>query len=801
MRQLLAMLLSIPMFAAAAGSVYVMDLPMRMDDREIGTVTVGILGMELEYVQADSFSAAVKPHLNTQTLEAIAGLADPEGRISVERIRERGLALEFEPASLQLVLSPGRAQRAVRDMRGRAPGRSGVARSEASVAAVLNYNLTQDYVHQSRFEEGREPLRGVLDGAINLGFLGPVALESEVFYEEDEGETWRRGNSRLVVDDQARAIRYSAGDVFYQSGEFQGAPGLLGLSAERRYGVLQPFNIVTSSGQQTFFIDQTSRVDVYVNGIYQTSQRLAPGQYNLSDFAFADGLNDIELVVTDNFGRVERIGFSLFLDNNLLKPGVSEFSINAGVRRDPDSIEGIDYDYDRPAASGFFRYGVTEEVTLGVQAQGEEDLSVYGLEGIWGTPVGVFSTTGSYSNSEQFDEAVGAAGRWEYEVSVPGLTQPLSMQWATIYNEENYLSLGQDEPANVFEFQHQVRLASSLPWNTYFSVGYRQAKAFDPIEDESAVSLSVSKRFDWFNVNVFLDYVESEEDEVNALVNLSVPLGRGRQIRATYNRQQKTTGLQYSDYPVNAVHDLAGSIGIERDTLDMEEHRVSGALDYTGNRFVARIDHDYNQEGFFDGETEERTRAELGGALVFADGTVALSRPVFDAFAIVERHESLADTDIVVNETPYGPSAIANDFGPAVVPDLSSYRDQQVYWEAERPPAGYDMGDVGRRLTPNYKSGAVYMAGSSASVIAIGTVVVEDDQDVALKTLVVKPADGREFPERQTFTNRNGRFVVQKLEPGRYSITMSNGLQGVFTVPEEAIGYVELGQVKLGVAL
>lgn len=782
----------------AADAPFVMDLPFVMDDIEIGTATVGLKDMQMIFIKADSFEQIASGHLDPATLSALLSKMDDDRDIPINGFHDVGLEISFNPATLQVVLSPTEAQRRLKNVSSSRSASAPAGESVAGLSSYINYSVNQGYVHQSQFSDtGAEPLRGFLDGGINLGVLGPVTLEWEATYDEDEDAPWARGETRLVVDDQSNAIRYAAGDVFYQSGEFQGAPGLLGLSAERRYQVLQPFNIITSTGQQTFTVQRTSRVEVFVNGILQSTQRLAPGRYNLSDFSFSEGLNDIELVITDELGRVERVSFSLFLDSTLLKRGISEFSVNAGYRREDSFQRGIEYDYDRPAASGFYRYGIADNLTTGIQLQGEEKLQVYGIEAVIGTPVGVFGTTASTSDSYSYGEAAAGAARWKLEIPVEGSTRPLTLQLASVFNERNYLSLGQEDPSASFRFQHQARLSSSLPGNVYFGLSVRQAEAYlDRAEDETGVSLSLSRRFRWFNANIFVDHVQSDEDETSVLAGISIPLGIGRQVRGTYDRLRETTGIQYSDFPVNVVNDWSGSVEVERVTLDDEEHRVSGALNYTANRFIAGVTHDYSQEGFFEGETEERTLAELSGALVVADGQFAVARPVFDAFALVARHESLADANILVNETSQGPTAIADDFGPAVIPSMASYREQDIYWRADNMPPGYDMGDTRRGIVPTYRSGSNFVAGSGANIIAMGTIVSSDD--IGLKAGTVRPADERDFPERQTFTNRKGRFVVQKLEPGVYEMDFGAGRKAQFTVPSGKVGYMDLGTVTLG---
>ena len=800
MRCLLLLLLCVPILARGAGAVYVMDLPVRVDSVKAGSVTATIRDMKLVSIHRDSFMKMADGYLSSRTISAVSGLADADGNIAVEKIHRQGLTIRFDPARLEIVLSPTEQQRKLRTLAPYALGGGGLATPGSALSAYINYNLSKSYVHQSRFAPtGAVPLTGYLDGAFQFGFAGTAALEWQALYDAGRDQAWTRGDTRLVVDDQPRAIRYALGDLSYQTTEFQGGPNLLGFSAERRYGALQPFNIISSAGQQSFSIQQTSRVDVYVNGVLQTTRRLLPGRYNLSDFAFSEGLNDVELVITDDFGRVQRLSYSLFLDSTLLKAGISEFSFNAGYQRQNQTAPGIDYDFGAPAFSGFYRYGITSNLTLGAQLQADETHRIYGTEGVFGTAIGTFGTTVSASESPDYGSALGASARWKYEIPIAQLLSPLTLQWTSIYLGKDFLPLGQDEPIATFRTQHQLRLSSQLPGSVFFSLSYRQADAY-PTEgvDEKGVGLSLSHSFDPVNVNLNLDHVHADSDETSVLLNVSVPLGTSRQIRGYYDRQGKKLGVEYSDYPVNVAGDLSGTFRAERDWQGGEEHQLTGTLNYTANRYIAQLEHDFSEQGFFDGQSEERSRLNLAGALVFADGTAALSRPVYDAFALVKRHPSLSDSEILVNPTPQGATAIADDFGPAVVPSLMSYRAQDLFWRATRLPAGYDMGNTERKFTPAYKSGFAYTAGSAASVIAMGSAVTVDGQPIALQSGVIKPADGREFPERQTFTNRQGRFVIQKLEPGRYRLSFSSGATGTFSIPEGAIGYVNLGIVKLG---
>ncbi len=60
--------------------------------------------------------------------------------------------------------------------------------------------------------------------------------------------------------------------------------------------------------------------------------QLAPGNYNLRDFPFAQGGNDIRLNVLDDTGRSEVLRFNIFLDQTQLAKDLDEFGLYVGVK-------------------------------------------------------------------------------------------------------------------------------------------------------------------------------------------------------------------------------------------------------------------------------------------------------------------------------------------------------------------------------------------------------------------------------------------------------------------------------------
>ena len=109
-------------------------------------------------------------------------------------------------------------------------------------------------------------------------------------------------------------LRIIAGDLLVVPRLFQNAPDAAGLAIVRSYQLLQPMRIVRPSGGQSFQLSVPSSVDILVNGRSARRLRLEPGNYNVRDFPFAQGGNDIRVLVDQGAGPREVLHYSVFYD-------------------------------------------------------------------------------------------------------------------------------------------------------------------------------------------------------------------------------------------------------------------------------------------------------------------------------------------------------------------------------------------------------------------------------------------------------------------------------------------------------
>src|SRR3546814_4593837 len=72
--------------------------------------------------------------------------------------------------------------------------------------------------------------------------------------------------TRFIYDDVDSVLRWTAGDMLTRGEGFQASLPLAGLSVQRSYGLLQPYQSVRPTGRQSFFLRRPSTVEVMVNG-------------------------------------------------------------------------------------------------------------------------------------------------------------------------------------------------------------------------------------------------------------------------------------------------------------------------------------------------------------------------------------------------------------------------------------------------------------------------------------------------------------------------------------------------------
>jgi len=778
-------------------------VPFFLDEQEQGQVLVLFTpgGEPQVRFQAAPFLAKTESLLRPELQSRLRSCVDRQGNLSLADLLAVGLIASFDERQLELRVQVPPAQRRTSVYNLGQDGLPPEAKSAlppSRLSGYLNLRGGQEIVWsgQQGDDLGRSPLGLGVEGALN--WRGWV-LEGSGTFTERANPALVRGDMRLVRDVPSQAVRYVAGDLALPAVGYQNSLPLLGVLAARNFS-LQPYRTTRPINEFEFFLDTPSRVEVLINGLLVQTLQLPAGRQDIRNLPLNNGINDVQLVITDAVGRVQRLNFPAAVASDLLAPGLEQFAYGFGF---PTQIDRGRYRYqwDQPTLSLAYRRGVSNTLTLGSYFQGNLQQQLLGIEGAWASSWGNFGWDAALSHAGD----IGHAFRLRYDLlsTGRGIRSQRTLRLALEHRGSRFITLGELDALNDFAWDVSADYAQPLFWGIQSTLGidYQWGQAGTP--DTAGVTVGLSKSFrNGVGVNLNLSHRTHGigPGEQRAFLSLVWLLPQRRQsILSTTeisSRRGPSSQITWNRSPLKTIGGLNTSVGV---LVEPERYGITGRLDYQGYRFSANLAHDVGVPQDLDSNPETTTQLSLGTALVFADGYWGWSRPVTESFALVVPTRNLQGQRIRVNPGLSGDRARADQLGPAVVPDLQSYQISSLQIEAPEAPLGYGLGPTSYTLLPSYKSGTVIRVGTEATVFIRGVLVDEQGNPLRLQTGEVISLSDPQWQPVVVFTNRAGRFVLEGLKPGQYEIRLSQPPpnQIRFQIPAGKTGVLDLGTLRL----
>lgn len=727
----------------------------------LGDVSYTLTADDRILVDAKTLLPMLQRILTTDVLQQLIAAIGDRNAISTTELADLGVRLTYDSSNfgLRLDIDPALRPRQMISVSGGIDPLSGPIVAPANFSAYVTAAINADYVHKGD-DTGLSTPNIVLDSAARLGGF---VLENEASVQR----RFRREGTRLVYDDLRRTARYTAGDLQPISRGFSGASPMAGASIVRVYADLEPQRNIQPRGQRSFTLTRPSTIETIVNGQTVQQTRLNPGTYDIGDFPFAQGSNDVRLIIRDDTGREQVVSFSLNFDRTLLAAGLTEFGLYAGVEA-PFSLNGRSYS-DRPVASGFYRRGLTDELTAGGNFQLSDKGGVAGAEIVWAAPLGTlaFNLAGSKNDGVGSGYAFNAG----YEFTRLGSdnnSRSLTATFQTI--SRKFATPGAMVANNPFAYEFGATFSQSLGAEHYVT-----ADAFYSVGRGNTPNQSSFRATHGWRPNqrLLLTTEASYEDRqqrsgFGVRFSLTYRFDRKSSATADLDSRRERARISYQRSSGTGVGSYNGSVSIDR-----VENSVGANANFNmiANRAEIGASHltSFSNSGRI---TDQRTSLRGAFSLAYADGTVAVSRPIYDSFAIVKTHESLGKAAVYLDPRKEEYTARSGILGGAVMPELNAHTPRLMSYDVPDAQAGYDLGTGILQFQPPYRSGHVVEIGSDYFISYMAQLLDGRGDPVSL---VAGYAYEEAAPDREPirmFTNRAGRFAVQGLRPGRWRIEM-----------------------------
>ena len=232
--------------------------------------------------------------------------------------------------------------------------------------------LNYDVIFQAS-DNGNDFFRGYLQAGGGLkksrwkadGFLAEGAGQSEfVRLETSWIREWPSGPHKLVIGD-------SISDAAVWANPYRFLGVMFGTDHSLQPGYIT-YPLPNLTGDATL----PSVVDLYLNGVQFGSGAVQQGPFETGELPLITGGGQLQMNVKDLLGREQVFVESFYIAPQLLKKGLSKFTLQAGVLREKYGLES--FDYGKTLVSGRFRHGLDSLKTVEIYAEAGQSRVVAG---------------------------------------------------------------------------------------------------------------------------------------------------------------------------------------------------------------------------------------------------------------------------------------------------------------------------------------------------------------------------------------------------------------------------------------
>ena len=410
--------------ASSGANAAMINLALKDGKFYLGEVCTRLVGEAPQAIEREDFLKAAAPILRVEVAEEVRRLPAEASFVTLAALKKMGLVLEFDQSDMTISISPAVEQRPKSHINLSGNDETVIPDRYAKQSALSGYVNIHGSVQRTGESMGGKAFMTEALGTTAAVRVLNVVIENEAAYAN--GTVARQG-TRAIYDEPDRALRYTLGDVNPTYVGLQGASGFLGIAVEKSYAKLQPQKNIRPIGERSFRLERHSNVDVIVNGQLIRRLQMPPGDHDVSELPLRPGENVLKLEITDDTGRHSTLEFRVFFDHTLLAPGISEWGAAAGFVSTPE-LGGLYYDWLHPAATAYYRAGLTENVTGMAHLQADRGAVMGGATGTTQTSLGLVSVEAAASM--RWDGIPGFAAAFTYTpeallkaFELPGMAQ------------------------------------------------------------------------------------------------------------------------------------------------------------------------------------------------------------------------------------------------------------------------------------------------------------------------------------------------------------------------------------------
>ena len=461
-----------------------------------------------------------------------------------------------------------------------------------------------------------------------------------------------------------------------------------------------------------------STVDVYIGNVRSYSTQIDQGPYSLSDIPTITGQGDARIVLRDQSGRETETVVPFFASQNLLKPGIFDFSVEAGAPRQSYGLSNFAYEKDA-ALSASGRFGFSDALTVSGHFEGKSNVKMGGL----GLSTVLFNKAEvSMAGGSSFYQ--GKTGVFAYanaRTEFKGLTVSASTlhsfgSYADLAYVTGVEELGKAALVSTYAYLEPPKALDTVSFGVplYFdksSIGVSFIHSKRTTQEDYIVAASYSRNLNWHNaslsLNTFKDF--TNKGGFGAFFSLSMPVGDYGYASTSVSRNSNG-GYSPNVGIYKPVTENVGSYGYRADVSALGEQGNNDArFSYRTSAGLASVNaQTYNKSA--------TANASFDGSIVAAGGGVFVGNTIYDSFAVVDA--GLPDVPVKLQNRQVTTTGWN---GKALVPGLQAYQNNKVSIDVNGLPVDANVSATDENVVPARRSGVNvnFHGGRKASALVV----------------------------------------------------------------------------------
>lgn len=566
--------------------------------------------------------------------------------------------------------------------------------------AVLNYDILGDISNRRTTAAAQVSARlfspfGFFESGAIVTILPPSGQRSTV----------RRLSSTYTYSNADQLFKLRVGDI---------VTGALPWSRAVRFGGIQissDFNLRPDLITYPLPTIESSTVvpgtvSLIANGVQQLSAVVQPGPFTVHVLPSITGAGVASVAVQDVLGRQTVVSLPFYASSDLLNPGLTSYSLEAGLIREGYGL--VTDHYTGWAISGSARRGVTDWLTMEAHGEATSSLAQIGI-GVTAR-IGTLGIANVALSGSTQGPGILSESRWGGRASFgfQRVARGLNYSFNATLDTVGYRDIAATRGFSLPKLTVNATMGYQTESLGFFGISYisrdsHPVKSALPdggglnIEDgarfkivNASYSVNVSS-IGSFRLNGYRDLTRSGRYGISASFNMLFGKGTTASLSGSSDSGRSTLSANLSRGALEH-----GDVGFRVQNQEGSTTRRSAEFEY------------YGRWGRATGGIEQSSAGLTGrvgarGSLAFIDGSLFASDHIDDSFAVV-RTGNIGNIPVQYENRPIGTT---NSRGQLIVPSLRSYQNNRLSLDPSRLPSDIVVGQTFVIVRPHNGSGVI----------------------------------------------------------------------------------------------